>query len=491
MPFRVLQASSDPHISLRCLDGPAEVLGGYAALSHVWQGAEQPFEELETLRRAGVTLDAPSVSVKVRECRTLAMAYGLPWYWVDAPCIDQRNSAELQEAITSMFRWYAGASICFAYLPDVPSSDRIRERGSAFRRSVYFTRGWTLQELIAPRRVIFVSAEWTVLGEKEDLADVLEEITRVPADVLALRRSPSDVSVACRLSWASQRSTRRVEDQAYCLMGLFDIHMRVDYGEGDKAFQRLQQRILKAHCDHTLFAWGGVRDMDPLVPPSEAQINPGPRTSLFAPSPAAFSGCTSMHSVAIEDFLITLERCGILSAGGTESLPRFMLDHHGLHCRLPVLHYGSEPFAALLACQDRCESFIALPVQPHDHRGLVYVLCGIDASEQPSLSPDMGAQRLLRLSLVDVQRLPRSRAVGARTLLSRWKENAALGVRFMAIQIATEPSRTLRRRSNPAPSESDSVPSRAEPGLNGAPGNLAAAARLMLAGCIRFLRGLS
>ncbi|EIW59650.1 HET-domain-containing protein, partial [Trametes versicolor FP-101664 SS1] len=227
----------------------------YTILSHVWQDVEQSHKDVLRLEREAAVPEDPRLSVKVRECHRLARSYGFGWFWVDAPCIDQRNSAELSEAIASMYHWYASASICFAHLPDVPSRDPIRDSASAFRQSIYFRRGWTLQELIAPRRVVFLSSDWTFLGEKDELADLLEEITGIDQDVLTFRRRVADVSVARRLSWASQRETRRVEDQAYCLMGLFDICMPVLYGEGDKAFLRLQQTILAQSCDHTLFAW--------------------------------------------------------------------------------------------------------------------------------------------------------------------------------------------------------------------------------------------
>ncbi|EIW56087.1 HET-domain-containing protein, partial [Trametes versicolor FP-101664 SS1] len=230
----------------------------YAILSHVWQDVEQSFYEMAALEDAHATVDDPRVSIKARECCRLAQTYGLPWVWIDAPCIDKRNSAELSEAIRSMHGWYAKASICFAYLADVErpaDPDLIRAPKSAFRGSAYFRRAWTLQELLAPRRVVFLYADWSVLGEKHDLADVLEETTGIDRDVLTFHRPLSAFSVAHRLSWGSGRDARRPEDKAYCLMGLFDIHMSIRYGEGEMAFCRLQQEILQKICDHTLLTW--------------------------------------------------------------------------------------------------------------------------------------------------------------------------------------------------------------------------------------------
>lgn len=197
-----------------------------------------------------------------------------------------------------MYKWYSQSSICFVYLADVPSdSSLISAPNSAFRRSKYFFRGWTLQELIAPRRVIFLSKDWTVLGEKHELAGLLEEITGIDVDVLTSRRPLSDISVARRLSWASRRETSRPEDMVYCLMGLFDIHMPILYGEGDAAFGRLQEAILQKIRDHTLLAW---EIQDPR------RLPPSPSPWPFAPSPAAFAGASRLVSVDIQQFVVAI-----------------------------------------------------------------------------------------------------------------------------------------------------------------------------------------
>lgn len=211
-----------------------------------------------------------------------------------------------------MYEWYAQASICFAHLPDVPSEDNIRASGSAFRKSVYFRRAWTLQELIAPRRVLFLSADWTVLGDKHELADLLEEITGIDRDVLTFRRRLSDVSVADRLSWALHRNARRPEDIAYCLMGLFGIHMAPLYGEGAyKAFVRLQLKILEEVCDHTLLAWTESQDL--LNNPS---IRP------LAPSPEVFTRRSRLITVDMKHFVTSIKPfCSVSYPGQSVSLP--------------------------------------------------------------------------------------------------------------------------------------------------------------------------
>lgn len=289
-------SSLSARLRFRTFKSPKAVDGGYAVLSHVWNGAEQQYHAIARLERVGAVVNDARLSFKVRECHRLAQVYGCPWFWMDAPCIDKKSSAELSESIRSMFKWYSQSSVCFAYLADVPSnSDPIRAPNSAFRRSRYFLRGWTLQELIAPRRVVFLAKDWTVLGEKRDLAGLLEEITGIDADVLTSHRPLSDISVARRLSWMSRRETSRPEDMAYCMMGLFDIHMPVLYGEGDTAFGRLQETILQKIRDHTLLTWE-IQDT--------RRISSSP--SPFAPSPAAFAGASRLVSVDIEQFVAAI-----------------------------------------------------------------------------------------------------------------------------------------------------------------------------------------
>ncbi|OIW27820.1 hypothetical protein CONLIGDRAFT_551906, partial [Coniochaeta ligniaria NRRL 30616] len=171
---------------------------------------------------------------------------GLAYVWIDTICIDKSSSAELSEAINSMFKWYRNAAICYAYLSDVP---QVR-----LEYSRWFTRGWTLQEMIAPQELRFYDANWDALGTKSDLLDRLCDITGV--DTTALRGGNLRFfSVARKMSWASRRQTTREEDIAYCLLGIFDISMPLLYGEGSKAFIRLQEQIIKEYDDESLFAW--------------------------------------------------------------------------------------------------------------------------------------------------------------------------------------------------------------------------------------------
>jgi hypothetical protein len=189
---------------------------------------------------------------KIRFCGEQAASDGLQYFWVDTCCIDKSSSAELQEAINSMFRWYHDAARCYVYLSDVSIGDCDQNSQfsqfsweSAFRASRWFTRGWTLQELLAPASVEFFSREGKRLGDKKSLERQVYEITGIAVE--ALQGSPLSLfSVAERFSWAENRETTRKEDAAYSLLGIFDIRMSLIYGEGrEEAFIRLKKKIDK------------------------------------------------------------------------------------------------------------------------------------------------------------------------------------------------------------------------------------------------------
>ena len=128
-----------------------------------------------------------------------------------------------------MFHWYRNSRVCYSYLDDVPSSDEPRSENSRFRKSRWFTRGWTLQELLAPLYVVFFGSDWTEIGTKSSLQEVISDITGIDSQVL-LTNYGGEISVAQRMAWASKRETSRVEDEAYCLMGFFGVNMPMLYG---------------------------------------------------------------------------------------------------------------------------------------------------------------------------------------------------------------------------------------------------------------------
>ncbi|KAI1341951.1 HET-domain-containing protein [Xylariaceae sp. FL0016] len=220
----------------------------YAILSHRWEEEEVLFQDMQNIELAKKKRGFE----KIHGCCEQAKAEGWSWVWVDTCCIDKTSSAELSEAINSMFRWYQSAMVCFAYLSDVASSD---SEEYEYDQSQWFKRGWTLQELLAPHKVSFYSRSWICIGEKSSMSRYISKITGISRDVLENRQEISTVPVAIRMYWASERKTTRIEDMAYALLGIFDVNMPLLYGEGTKAFQRLQEYIWKETNDHTLLLW--------------------------------------------------------------------------------------------------------------------------------------------------------------------------------------------------------------------------------------------
>ncbi len=288
---------STDRAELHFFASPESVTGGYAILSHTWGHDEQSFQQIQALReRCAASGENPRdlAAPKIRECCILAERHGFQWLWVDSCCIDKTSSTELSEAINSMFRWYSLAEVCFAYLEDVESDCVLDAPGSTFRTSRWHSRGWTLQELIAPMLLIFVSQDWKVIGNKVELAPLLQRITGIWRQVLTREVHYSVISVGQRMSWASNRNTTRVEDEAYCLMGLFNVNMPTIYGEGRQAFQRLQHEIIKKSLDTSLFAWGFGINSESVTPVEPQEIYQHFNTSsqnhvyLLADSPRSF-----------------------------------------------------------------------------------------------------------------------------------------------------------------------------------------------------------
>ncbi|KAK5633448.1 hypothetical protein RRF57_009162 [Xylaria bambusicola] len=247
--MRLLQRDNAGNYSLTPDLTPDDDIPPYAILSHTWGPDEVLFTDLTNAQnrwyqKAGYA--------KIQFCAKQARRHGLQYFWVDSCCIDKSDSIELQTAINSMFRWYRDAKICYVYLSDVSSSTAISTQDgvaaweTAFQDSRWFTRGWTLQELIAPNAVEFYSKEGTWLGEKQSLVPQLRDITRIPAR--ALRGAPlSDFTIAEREAWARGRQTKYEEDMAYSLLGIFDVHMPLIYGEGrQNAQKRLREEVEKA-----------------------------------------------------------------------------------------------------------------------------------------------------------------------------------------------------------------------------------------------------
>ncbi|KAJ1328040.1 HET domain-containing protein [Microdochium nivale] len=244
--MRLLQLQRDGALSLT--EDLIHGIPPYAILSHTWGSDNQEVTFQDIQHHTGQHKEGYR---KLTFCGQQAASDGLQYFWVDTCCIDKSNSTELSEAINSMFRWYQNAVQCYVYLSDVSvgSSEKRGKSGipwdAAFRESRWFTRGWTLQELIAPKSVIFFSEDGQQLGDKASLEALLHEITGISID--ALRGKPLPIfSVEERLSWRGERRTKRAEDRVYSLLGIFDIYLPLIYGEGEQnAFFRLQDEIHK------------------------------------------------------------------------------------------------------------------------------------------------------------------------------------------------------------------------------------------------------
>jgi len=257
---------------IRLIEVYGEQVPPYAVLSHTWGDEEATLQEIQSLSqkyREWTDENVASISklCKIRNSAAVARREGFDYIWIDTCCIDKTSSAELSEAINSMYRWYNKAGICYAYLCDADpvGSEDIFQRDSSFRESRWFTRGWTLQELIAARDVHFYARDWSHLGSKlqsDDFTDLLSSITGVHREVLSGALLPSDISIASRMRWAAFRKTTRVEDIAYCLLGIFEVNIPLLYGEGENAFLRLQEAILLKDDDQSLFAWHSTEQDD-------------------------------------------------------------------------------------------------------------------------------------------------------------------------------------------------------------------------------------
>ncbi|KAF1996944.1 HET-domain-containing protein [Amniculicola lignicola CBS 123094] len=231
--MRLLRLQDDGEFSLVEFFG--KEIPPYAILSHTWgaDGEEFTFKDLE--EGTGKTKAGYS---KIRFCGKQAADDNLQYFWVDTCCINKSSSAELSEAINSMYQWYKECAVCYAYLADVIDATQLTE-------SRWFTRGWTLQELIAPAQVVFFNANLQHIGTKHTLVMRISQRTGIPKFILQGTKINHNIGVAHKI----------VEDMAYCLLGVFDVNMPLLYGEGLRAFNRLQEEILRQNNDPSLLAW--------------------------------------------------------------------------------------------------------------------------------------------------------------------------------------------------------------------------------------------
>ena len=291
----------------------------YAILSHVWELEEVAFLDIDDIQRARHMRGFEKIRLSCQQARR----QGLCYVWVDTCCIDKTSSSELSEAINSMFKWYRDAAVCYAYLSTTSHLGNDGDNDpAAFRNSRWLTRGWTLQELIGPKHIEFYGKSWNYLGTKLALRDEISSLTKIPKRLLQYPHVLSSYSIAKRMSWASERITTRLEDQAYSLLGIFNIHMPLLYGEGRMAFLRLQEEILRRSDDESLFVWDG------------AFLREDTKLDMLAPDAAAF-----------------------IASGNVELLPimrdssQFSVSNKGLHMLTPLIPDPSSEFhIAVLNC---------------------------------------------------------------------------------------------------------------------------------------------
>ena len=219
-------------------DLPDQEIPEYVILSHTWGAARQEVSLQDFQSGSAHQQTNKTGYAKIWFCSDQAAQHGYRYFWIDTCCIDKTNSVELTEAINSMFRWYRNAARCYVYLSDV----NFATWHDDFAKSRWFTRGWTLQELLAPRSVEFFSADGICLGNKIMLEEEISSITGIAIEALR-GRSLSDFSVSERMKWASKRTTTRKEDGAYSLLGIFDVYMPLIYGERERALVRLREYI--------------------------------------------------------------------------------------------------------------------------------------------------------------------------------------------------------------------------------------------------------
>ncbi|KAK4556612.1 hypothetical protein LTR86_006183 [Recurvomyces mirabilis] len=337
----------------------------YAILSHRWGGEEVTYKEFQLAQRPRNMLSpwqASQVSGtrqragynKILRFCDFARSHRVrprdedpttyQWCWVDTCCIDKRSSAELSEAINSMWKWYRQAACCYVYLADVPNVSQQVLFSDTLIMSSWFKRCWTLQEFLAPERIVFLTNDWTPCInidkgrggfhcewiasrdpgyrawhnlERHNAVHNIAVATKIPMECFTHIDGHRTFSVAQRLSWAADRSATREEDVAYSLLGLFDINMPLLYGEGQKAFVRLQHEIIRSSPDETIFAWRTPAPTNQLGHDMYYDdLTCCSTTSLLAPHPRLFSLSGRLQVNGRRDVPLNITNRGCLLVGG-------------------------------------------------------------------------------------------------------------------------------------------------------------------------------
>ena len=407
----------------------------YAILSHTWEDdSEVSFLEMNQISTmpAHPAKQNSGYQKIVATCQK-AQRHGVSYAWVDTCCIDKSSSAELSEAVNSMFKWYRDAKVCYAFLADLrPESSYT----TAMRDCRYWTRGWTLQELLAPKDLRFYDSAWNFVGTKTNMQSTVRRITRISSSALEDCKNLVDIPLACRMSWASKRSTTRNEDMAYCLLGIFDVNMPLLYGEGHKAFIRLQEEIIRKSNDLSIL-WNFVATQDsgnvgrggsheatctplpedcidarkyhtsdrPASSSDEYELKCSHR-SVFAQSPRDFWACGDVNAFArgalvVYDFALTNN--GLHFPAAPFQMVKRLLSSDDVYYMLPLNHYVYQGLKKHATCAmylqkvrpklfvrinlpwQRRENLLALDYRPLGQLEDAYIITNIT----PSLSREL------------------------------------------------------------------------------------------------------
>lgn len=318
-----------------------EIPERYAILSHRWENEEVTFQDWQILSVAKAKKGFAKIDMACKQ----AQKHGLDYLWVDTNCIDKTSSIELSEAVNSMFSWYQRSTVCYAYLSDVESIrfDMTNESHvQQFRASEWFTRGWTLQELLAPVTLIFYSRGWSEIASRSTMADIICETTRIDTVYLDGNGRFKNASTAQKMSWVSRRETKRIEDMAYCMLGIFDVNLPLLYGEGRKSFIRLQEEIIRTSNDQSIFCWTWTDSV------------PAEWVSLLAPCPQVFQYSEGFINVDSKIFNRT----------------NFKVTNSGLSINLPVVRAWSYYLGILNAsiinsAVNEAHRLVCIPIGSH------------------------------------------------------------------------------------------------------------------------------
>lgn len=305
----------------------------YAILSHTWEQDEVEFQEMLPESRPARLLKKAGF-LKIKKTCEVAKERGYAYAWIDTCCIDKTSSATLSEAINSMFRWYKESSLCLAYLSDLQVNNfelPESQTSELMKDCLWFTRGWTLQELIAPEELDFYDQEWNFRGSKKTLRHGLSRITGIDVAILEDSELLPTIPVGQRMSWAAHRNTKRIEDIAYCLFGIFGFNMPMIYGEGKNSFLRLQEEIAKRTNDLTLFAWRSQNESGFDRRPTHSRQQHKDLRGIFAQSPSEFVDCGRLEITReigqpIREFALTNNGLRIETVLGSSPDMEYVLD---------------------------------------------------------------------------------------------------------------------------------------------------------------------